>query len=118
MESGNVPTELVLQMFSALDSLEDVISLSTASRRLRSIWTEHSDTIYRAVALRSIEGEKHARALHQTTSNNTKITAQDALSIMHRANYIESMTQLFTDKIVQRLPYKRLSPPRKHLTRC
>jgi hypothetical protein len=106
MESAKLPTELVLEMFFALYSLKDVVSLAETSRRLRHIWIEHSDIIYRAVAPTSIEGEKHARALQLSISGNTKITSRDAASILQYASFMESMIHQFTDKIVKRLPRK------------
>jgi uncharacterized protein (DUF488 family) len=108
MESGKLPTELSLQVYVELHSLKDVVSLAATSRRLRNIWMEHSDIIYRSVAPTSIEGEKHARLLQLLISGNMKITSQDAATILHRAGFMESMIDQFTHKIVKRLPRKHV----------
>jgi hypothetical protein len=110
MASDKLPTELNLEIFLGLNSLKDVISLASTSRRLRGIWVEHADVIYRAVAPQSIEGEKHARLLQLSISGNIKITWNDASSIFYRSKFMKSMIQEFTHKIVERLPSKHLGP--------
>jgi hypothetical protein len=106
MDSAKFPTELSIEVFFALDSLKDAISLAATSRRMRSIWVEHADVIYRVLAPRSIEGEKHARALQTSISGDTNITSNDAISIFYRSKFMESMIQRFTHKIVERLSSK------------
>jgi hypothetical protein len=106
MDTSKLPTELRLEIFFSLESLKDAISLAATSRRMRSIWTEHSDIIYRAVAPRSIEGEKHARKLQLLISGHTKITSNDTSKILQHANFMESIIHQFTEKIVKRTPCK------------
>jgi hypothetical protein len=108
MAPGKLPTELNLEIFLRLDSLKDVISLAATSRRLRSIWVEHADVIYHAVAPQSIEGEKHARLLQLSISGNTKIISNDASAIFYRSKFMLSIIQQFTHKIVERLFSKHL----------
>jgi hypothetical protein len=104
MDLGKIPTELYLEIFFALESLKVVVSLASTSRQLRAIWIEHADVIYRAVAPKSIEGEKHARILQLSISGNTKITSKDASEILHHANFTESIIHQFTEKLVKRAP--------------
>lgn len=106
MDHESLPTELGLKVFCALDSLEDILSLSATSRWLRGIWIEHTDLIYRQVSPRSIKGEKHARALQFAISGNTEITPNDALSIMHRANFVKSIMNQFDEKVAKKVSSK------------
>jgi hypothetical protein len=106
MHSSKLPTELSLEILCASGSLKDAISLASTSRQLRAIWIEHADTIYRAVAPRSIEGEKHARHLQLSISQHTKITSTDAAQIVQHADFMDSIIHQFTEKIVKRTPCK------------
>ncbi|KAF2795960.1 hypothetical protein K505DRAFT_373551 [Melanomma pulvis-pyrius CBS 109.77] len=101
MDHKALPSELGLEIFCALDSLSDILSLSATSHWLRGIWIEHTDLIYRQVAPRSIRGEKHARALQFAISGNTKITPNGALSIKHRANFVGSIMNQFNDQVAK-----------------
>jgi hypothetical protein len=106
--NSSLPNELALEIFGALHSLEDVYSLSAASRRLRCLWLDHTNLVYRQVAPRTIAGEKHARLLQLAISGNAEITPPDVLSIIRRAEFVESIIPQFEEKVASRV--EGLSP--------
>lgn len=99
----SIPTELALQIFQSCDSLSDVISLAAASRAWRCIWLEHTTTIYREIAPKCIEGEKHARHLQLSMSGNNDITPDDVLGIVRRASFVNNIIPQFEEKVVSKV---------------
>ena len=99
----SLPTELGLQIFQSLNSLDDAVSLAAVSRALRHIWLEHATLIYRQLAPKCIEGEKHARQLQLAISANNDVSLDDALSIMRRARFVDAIILQFEEKVVSKV---------------
>ena len=110
MDGKNLPTEIGLEIFYALDSLEDVLSLSATTRWLRNVWIANMDVIYWRMGPVNLEGNKYAQALQRSISGKAEIATGDWLKMYQRAKYVNSIVDQFGDIVVTRFNCKQILP--------
>jgi hypothetical protein len=103
----SIPVELIVDIFSQLSSLDEVLSLAASCIRLRLAWHENPSQIYAAVGSGLISCEKHALQFLSDKKGTkvvaSNISAKDVLSLLRNSRIIENAIPEFEKGVVTRV---------------
>ncbi|KAI9666877.1 MAG: hypothetical protein M1831_001382 [Alyxoria varia] len=83
-----LPTELVINVFSNVHSFADAFNLSYVNKFLHSVWTEHDDQIFETLVPRCIPCKEYAL---QTLVDSTGQQLQDPLSSEQKTGLLKNL---------------------------
>lgn len=104
-----VPPEIATHIFCRLSSFSEVFALSAVCRRLRNLWLENADSIYKQIAPRSIACEDAARRFLVDQGGprlGSPISAKDIDGVVRNAGVIEGAILQFEREVVSRVNSK------------
>lgn len=104
-----LPIELVVGIFSQLESFSEVLALNATCRKLRAIWIENAKQIANVIAPRSIECDKYARQVLAAKSgiDPNKLSAGNAIDLVRYARHLEEAVAQFNSLVVRQIPERK-----------
>ena len=104
-----MPPEVATNIFCQLHSFSDVFVLSAVCRRLRHLWLNSVNQIYKQVAPRSISCEPAARRLlvdQDGPGLGSPLSVKDVIHMVQNTGVIENAILQFEREIVSRVRSK------------
>ena len=99
-----LPAELIIDIYTYLPSLNDALSLSATSQRLRTTFADHLVAIYNAIGPSEILCESHARSFINAGKGkplDLPITSYaDIVKILRYAKIAESSAEQFSTEVI------------------
>lgn len=104
MALPNLPTELIIHVFSSVDKIGSAAALSQTSHRLHEIWRHNLPSICDAVFPRMIECYDQARQLLEAMAKSDKVVAESSVEDKYKAAVIRARVLISNDNA----PHKAL----------
>ena len=102
-----LPPELIIRILCFLPSFSDVFAVASASRQLRSVWSENTTSVYRKLAPTNIPCERHARSFIAGRNTDTKgistLSAHDVACLVRNSHVVEKAIKQFEKEVVCRV---------------
>ncbi|KAM0801094.1 hypothetical protein BDR22DRAFT_208952 [Usnea florida] len=100
---STMPPEVAINIFCQLPSFSDVFALSTVCLRLRHLWLENVNPIYKQIGPRSIPCERAARRFlvdHGGPGMEFPMTAKDVIRMLQNAKVVEDTILQFEREVL------------------
>lgn len=114
-----MPREVVINIFCQLPSFSDVFTLSAVCCRLRHLWLNNVNPVYKQIAPRSISCERAARRFlidQDGPGLGSPMSAEDVVRMVRNAGVIAKAIVQFEREIVSRV--RSRFGPNDHVVRC
>ena len=97
---STMPPEVAINIFCQLPSFSDVFALSAVCLRLRHLWLENVNPIYKQIGPRSIPCERAARRFLVGPGMEFPMTAKDVIRMVQNASVIEDTILQFEREVL------------------